>query len=54
MRAWAVGGCHASTPAAKGWRIPSTAEEDFADSQSADLAVSAERRNGLDFDSFTA
>lgn len=52
MSACAVAGCQACGPAANGCRMPSTADEDLADTQSADFAFAAERRNGLDLESF--
>ncbi len=37
-----------------GCRIPSTADEDFAETQSADFAFAADRKNRFDLESFIA
>ena len=54
ISACAVAGCAAFDPAANGCRMPSMAEEDFADTHNADFALEADRRNGFDFESFIA
>jgi len=52
MSACTVAGRQALDPSANGCRIPSTADEVLADSQSADRACAADRRKGFDLESF--
>jgi hypothetical protein len=52
ISARAVAGCAAFGPAANGCRMPSMAEEAFAETHSADFALAADRRNGFDLESF--
>jgi hypothetical protein len=52
MSAAAVGVFNANSPAANGWRMPSTAEDVFADTHRAEAAALGERRKRFDLVSF--
>ncbi len=52
MSAATVGVFNANDPLANGWRMPSTAEDVLADTQSAEAATVGDRRKRLDLVSF--